>query len=187
MMSDARYDRMRWRDRQFADYDTDDASPPLEPRAALAPLLELLTAYDKLRHKLEAKGGDLAELRQLTALLNQPVRIAGRYQPHRVQLTQQTPLRQALWDIDYDLHFDIRQLPSRLPVYYLCRTRSDYWSAYSLVVEDFYRSPGYPLADDRFVRLMRGSKEKILPAPQSVPPSGCPVTDVSLCLCWGDG
>ena len=44
---------------------------------------------------------------------------------------------------------DVRQLDSRMPVYFLCRLRKDYWSEYSLIVEDLYRSPGYPLTDER--------------------------------------
>jgi hypothetical protein len=53
----------------------------------------------------------------------------------------------------------VRQLATRLPVYYLCRLVRRYRSHYDLVLEDLYMSPGYPLPDERFVNLMRRGHE----------------------------
>ena len=45
-------------------------------------------------------------------------------------------------------------MANRMPVYYLCRVKSDYWYDYALVVEDLHVSPGYPWVDDRFTKMM---------------------------------
>ena len=78
-----------------------------------------------------------------------------------VALTDPGKVRSALRDIDYGLHLQVRELSSGMPCYYLCRIKSIYFSDYnSLVIEDLYQSPGYPMPDKRFVRLMRSGKEK---------------------------
>ena len=129
-------------------------------RAAIEPLLARLREYDGNRRKLEKEGGVIAEINRITELLTQTFPLSGRYRDHTVSLVNPPSLRSALIDIgNDDLHLDVRQLSTRMPVYYLCRIRWDYWSAYSLVVEDVYRSPGYPILDERFVRLMDAGHE----------------------------
>ena len=129
--------------------------PLIDVNRALEPLVSQLREYDRLRGQLETEGGALADLKTLTASLARPFALQGPYRTHAVSLTAQQQLHSALYDIAYgDIHLDVRQLPTHMPVYYLCRIRHDYWSAYSLVVEDLYCSPGYPLLDERFVRFM---------------------------------
>jgi len=128
--------------------------PEVDRRKALAPVLNQLQRLDAQRLRLEREGGTVKDLAVLTRILSEPLRIEGHYGPTTCSLRDPRALRTALLDVDYDLHHDVRQLPDLLPVYYVSRTRRDYWGEYSLVVEDFHLSPGYPLQDERFVRLM---------------------------------
>jgi len=59
----------------------------------------------------------------------------------------------------FEVRLSIRQTDAGTPVYYLCQIHQDFWAEYSLIVEDLYRSPGYPSIDDRFVKLMTGGHE----------------------------
>lgn len=132
----------------------------VDGRKAAAPLLDHLRAYDALRLGLEREGGGLRDLARITEHLVRPITIPGNYGDTQVALTDQSGLRAALLNVgECDLHLDVRQLPTGMPVYYLCRIRRDYWSEYSLIVEDLYRSEGYPMADERFVRLMEAGHE----------------------------
>jgi hypothetical protein len=127
---------------------------PVDRRKTLAPVLDQLRRLDALRLKLEREGGTVKDLAAVTRLLNETLRVDGHFGASACCLRDQRALRTALLDVDYDLHHDVRQLAHRLPVYYICRTRRDFWGEYSLVVEDFHQSPGYAIADERFVRLM---------------------------------
>ncbi|MEI7899952.1 MAG: hypothetical protein WCK89_06840 [bacterium] len=122
---------------------------------ALQPLLDHIRAYDTLRQKLEREGGGFPDIAKVTELLSQPITLRGKYGNCKATLTDQAGLRTALFDIgNNDLHLDIRQLSTGMPVYYLCRIRRDYQSEHSLIVEDHYQSTGYPMVDERFVRMM---------------------------------
>jgi hypothetical protein len=122
---------------------------------ALQPLLNVLRAYDTLRQKLERSGGGISDITDVTGLLSQPVTLKGNYGDRKASLTDQAGLYTALCDLGRsDLHMDVRRLATGMPVYYLCRIRHDYQSEHSLIVEDLYRSAGYPMADERFVRMM---------------------------------
>ena len=133
---------------------------PGDARKALQPILDHIRHYDALRLKLEREGGSLSDVTTITKLLSRTIIVKGIYRTCETSLTNQAGIRAALFDIgNYDLHLDVRQLPSGMPVYYLCRIRRDYWSEYSLIVEDLYQSSGYPMVDERFVRLMDGSHE----------------------------
>ena len=60
---------------------------------------------------------------------------------------------------DYDCHLQVRRRSTAMPVYYFCRTCHDYRSTYSLILEDLYLSPCYPIVDERFVKIMRWGHE----------------------------
>lgn len=122
-------------------------------------LIRHIRQYDLRRVELEQRGGSLADVQQITALLNQSVRIEGYYSPKTAIMSQPQTVREALRSVHGGLHLEVRQLETYMPVYYICRTRSDYWSEYSLIVEDIYKSPGYPMVDDRFVKIMRSGHE----------------------------
>lgn len=144
------------------DYRYRYAPPSVDIREALAPLIRQFQEYDTLRLKLELEGGSTRELlNSITAALATPLKLAGRYEEKLVQLKNQSGLREMVKDIDYDLHLDVRQRSTciPMPVYYLCRIHRDYWREYSLIVEDLYMSPGYPLTDPRFVRFMSEGHE----------------------------
>lgn len=127
---------------------------------AIQPLVERIREYDSIRLKLEREGGYISDFSRVTQLLSQPFMIKGINRNCPAALTDQNSLRTALYEAGGDdYHLDVRQLSTRMPVYYLCRIRRDYWSEYSLIVEDVYQSTGYPMVDDRFVRLMDGGHE----------------------------
>jgi hypothetical protein len=143
------YDRYRYRRL---------TSPEL--RDAVKPLLDRLSDYDALRLKFERLGGSARELADMTKLLTEPVPVKTPYRYEEVALTAPDELARQLAHMSaYALHLDVRQLDSGMPVYYLCRTRADYWSEYSLVVEDLYLSRGYAMHDARFARLMHHGHE----------------------------
>ncbi len=126
----------------------------------LAPLTSRLSGYDDLRLQLEEKGGSLHMLERMTAILNEPMHIKSYWGDSKATLSDQKSLREALRDVSYDIHLDIRRLDHGLPVYYLFRQDSDYWSEYSLIVEDLYLSPGFPMTDERFVKYMHMGHEE---------------------------
>lgn len=127
--------------------------------ASIAPLIERIKEYDTLRVRLEQKGGRLFDIPRLTSLLTAPVSVETRFETYKVSLVNQNTMKQAVRDIHWDIRIGIRQLPTQMPVYYICRTRRDYWAEYSLIVEDYYRSPAYELGDGRFVKLMQAGHE----------------------------
>jgi len=128
---------------------------------AVDPLKRQIETYDEYRQKLEKHGGTIQDLPALSMILSREICLEGCYGETNVALTDPIKVRSALHDIDYDLHLQVRELPSGMPGYYLCRIKDVYFSDYnSLVIEDLYCSPGYPMPDKRFVRLMKGGKEK---------------------------
>lgn len=144
-----------------AGYSYHYATPPaVDIQEALAPLLAQLAAYDRLRHKLEEQGGDVGDLEQLTEIMRQKITIRGTYTDYPMALNLPKLLQWAVQAVGHgDLHLQVRLLPTRMPVFYLCRSHRDYWGEYSLIVEDLYQSPGYPLVDDRFVKLLIYGRE----------------------------
>ena len=126
---------------------------------SMTPLIERIQEYDMLRERLEQRGGRLLDLPRITSLLTDPVSVETRFETYKVALANQNTMQQALRDIHWDIRISIRQLPTQMPVYYICRIRRDYWAEYSLIVEDYYRSPGFDLVDGRFVKLMQGGHQ----------------------------
>jgi hypothetical protein len=136
------------------------AQPAVDFTVALSPLIEQLRVYDELRTRLQRQGGGLADLRQLAQALNHRLMCRSPYGESYASLSDQPALRALLVDVGgYRLHLQVRQLNIRMPVYYLCRLHRDYWAEYGLIVEDLYLSPGYPLTDDRFAKLMDAGHE----------------------------
>jgi len=128
---------------------------------AVDPLIRQLKTYDKSRQKLEKHGGHIKDFATLSNILSKEIYLEGYYGQTKVALTDPVALRSELYDIDSDLHLQVRELHSGMPSYYLCRIKNVYFSDYhSLVIEDLYCSPGYPMPDKRFVRLMKAGKEK---------------------------
>lgn len=127
----------------------------------LQELTALLRRYDALRRTLEQSGGGLDALAHLTRLLNYKCSLAGPYGEEQVMLSRPDQLRAALSAVGQsDIKFNVRRLENRLPAYYVARIHLDWWGIYSLIVEDIHLSPGYPLLDRRFARVMQGGKER---------------------------
>jgi len=143
------------------DYGYYYAPPPVvDPHQALTPLLEQLAAYDRLRRKLEEQGGSVGDLEELTEIVQKKITIQGAYTNYPAALADQKSLQQAVQVVGHgNLHLQVRLLPTRMPVFYLCRSHRDYWGEYTLIVEDLYQSPGYPLVDDRFAKLLLYGRE----------------------------
>ncbi|MBE9572442.1 MAG: hypothetical protein IMF11_17590 [Proteobacteria bacterium] len=128
---------------------------------AIDPLIRQIKMYDNYRQIFEKQGGTFKDLATLSIILSKEICLEGCYGQTKVALTDPSKVRSALYDIDYGLHLQVRELRSGMPCYYLCRIKDIYFSDYnSLVVEDLYCSPGYPMPDKRFVRLMKRGKEK---------------------------
>jgi hypothetical protein len=127
----------------------------IDVKTVLAPLINQIRKVDKIRLMLEQKGGKFSDLRFMTSLLKEEFTIEGHFDKHKVSLTNHTALNHLISDISHNLHLQIRRLPTNgLPVFHIVRTRNDYWSEYSIVLEDIYRSDGYIIPDERFVKLM---------------------------------
>jgi hypothetical protein len=142
-------------------YSAGASQPVPDYRDRLAPLLRRLRTYDVLRRELQQNGGRIGDVKLLTRMLSIPVEIKSPHAERTVSLTARKELRHALSAIGHGrLHLQVRRLDCGMPAYYLCRTRRDYWREYSLVVEDLYCSPGFPLGDGRFVQLMDFGHEK---------------------------
>ena len=133
--------------------------PGNDLKNALQPLLDKLRQYDRLRVELEERATDQQFWKKMTEFLVEKIVIRTDWQQHEFALTAPLEVKNALKAIHYDLHLEVRQRHTLLPVYYLCRTKWDYWSEYGLIVEDLYASPGYPFHDERLVKLMQISHE----------------------------
>jgi hypothetical protein len=160
-MASARYSERRnhgWH-RGWDRYDYRRGLSLRATREAIGSLLEHLEAYDRLRLTLEQLGGTVADLQRITSHLQMPVPIRGGFADGVAKLTEQAKLQGLLRDVHDGIRLDVRQRPSGMPVYYVCRIQADYWSDSRLIAEDYYLSSGYPLADERFVRLMRSGHE----------------------------
>lgn len=120
----------------------------------LRPLIEHLRKIDRLRVKLEQEGGTIEELSLLGLMLGEKIPVRCGARTIGVQLDEPAALCDTLRQVHLDLRFDVRQRGTYMPAYYLCRSMRDFWHTYSLIVEDLYMSPGYPLTDERFVRMM---------------------------------
>jgi hypothetical protein len=127
---------------------------------AVAPLLQQLRHYDRIRGRLEHTGGHISLLGHAARSLSEEFTLSTRWGEETVSLSSGRKLRTALRAIDHDLHLSVRRLETGMPVFYLCRLRQDYWAEYSLVVEDIYLSPGYTFVDERFVKLLDAGHER---------------------------
>jgi len=126
----------------------------VDPKTALAPLIRHIKTVDTLRLKFQKEGGKLSDLDRFFKLLSAQITIPGRNNQNNVSLTDRRSLQWALDDISWELHIQVRQLPNGFPVFYISRTKYDYFLEYELVVEELYRSPDYEIYDERFVKLM---------------------------------
>ena len=149
-----------WESWDDDDYEYGYRKPEVDLQQALDPLIRQMQVYDRHRQQLEKQGGQIADLAVISKTLLKEIPLEGHFRSQTVALADPRSVRRALMDIDYGLHLQVRELGSGMPSYYLCRIKDTYFSNYSLVVEDLYCSPGYPIPDKRFVRFMMGGKEK---------------------------
>ena len=127
----------------------------------LQELLKTLREYDLLRLILEKRGGNMKLVTAITQLLDAKVHVSGPYGRQEVSLNRPDALRSALGMVGQtDVKFNIRRLEHGLPAYYIARIHRDWWGIYSLIVEDVHLSPGYPLLDPRFARIMTVGRER---------------------------
>lgn len=130
-------------------------------KEGLSQLLWVLHAYDNRLRTLETEGGDRDMLRDTADLLRKEVVLAGCYGEAKVSLSDPDRLRGALFTVGQsDVALAVRRLSHGMPAYYVGRVQRDWWNLYSLVVEDLYRSPGYPFLDERFARFMVHGHER---------------------------
>jgi hypothetical protein len=131
-----------------------------ERQRLLSPLLNILSKYDDRRIKLELYGGKTHDLIDLTQIIRRPVKIHDSFNTYEFSLADPAGIKYFLnCNCGFDFHLDIRMLDTGMPVYYLSRVKKDYWSEYSLIIEDIYISPGYTFIDNRFAKLMSSGHE----------------------------
>jgi len=130
-------------------------------RPGLDNMIEALVAFDQKMGELRARGGHISAIQDAIKSLKTPFRVRGTYGESSACLAEPDKVREALrYCGQYDVKFNVRRLPGGFPAYYLVRIHRDYWGAYSLIVEDLYRSPEYRFADNRFDRLMDAGRER---------------------------
>ena len=127
---------------------------------ALSPLLEHLKLVDTLRVKLETEGGRASDLKNYIELLNREIRLPGPTISYSFSIADQRIFSSAVRSVAWDVHVQIRQLPTGFPIYYLCRVMSNFFHEYEFVTEELYRSPGYEIVDERFIKLMWHGHER---------------------------
>ena len=132
---------------------------PEETRQAVEPLVERLDGVQQVLRKLKTIGGYIADLNKVTALLRHPIVLNTPSGSQTISLINPEGVSRVLKQVNWDLKLQVRQLPNRMPAYYIGRTRQDWWAEYSLVVEDIYQSPDFPVQDERFYRLMHAGHE----------------------------
>lgn len=126
-------------------------------REGLKPLLEAFGKYDSLRRRLMESGGNAHDLEQLAALLRDKVTILTGTDERRVSLDDPDNMEVLLREFTrHELRLEYRVGDHGFPVYYFCRFYPGHHALAVTVVEDLYRSPDYPMPDERFARLMSG-------------------------------
>jgi hypothetical protein len=126
----------------------------------LEKLKRTLKCYDVHRHTLATQGGNEELVRMVAQILNEKVSVAGSSGRQMVSLNRPDELRKSLAMVGQSsIRLNIRRLDYGLPAYYLARIHNDWWNMYSLVVEDIYLSPAYPLLEPRFVRITNQGRE----------------------------
>lgn len=141
------------------DYESREAALHRE-KQILAPLIDRLAKCDRLRASLGQHGAETDKLTEYTRFLGEPISFAFRDRVEHAPLTQPDRLRSLVSLVGRgDYYLDVRRTHRELPVYSLSRVARDYWSEYSLVVEDLHHSPGFPSADSRFARYMNMGHE----------------------------
>jgi hypothetical protein len=126
---------------------------------ALQPLIAGLERYDECRIRLEQHGGGPADLAEFRDALQAQITLDTYHGSGSGSLARAQELVRLIGGLSYDLRLEVRSHAiSKLPVFYLARTRSDYHTNYDLVVEDYYVSGGYPLPDERYAALTRAGR-----------------------------
>lgn len=149
------------KDRSYRHWDEDGYERLEEYAGILEPFRERAAAFDNLRLRLEESGGSGRDLAEMNLLLREPFTIRGRNWTLNPSLADQDSLRQMLRRTGRSLHLQIRKLPNGFPVWCLLRAKHDYWDYYHpLIVEEYYTSPGYPLADDRFLQVQLDTHDR---------------------------
>jgi hypothetical protein len=138
----------------------DEKAYSREEQKLLNPLLRIFKDYDSRRRELENFGGSISRVNVLTGLINKIIHVSTPFGMCKFSLSDPVSIKKYLDQIgNFDLHLDIRVLPHGMPVYYLSKIKRDFWSEYSLVIEDIYLSPGFPFIDERFVKFMISGHE----------------------------
>ena len=86
-------------------------------------IVQQIKLHDSLRIKLERNGGIVADLEHISRILSEPLQLETPYgYPEKgLNLMNPSKLHRLLKLHDSDLHFQVRQLHTQFPVYYICR------------------------------------------------------------------
>lgn len=125
------------------------------------PLLQQLQRVDRIRLTLEESGGSRKEMEELTAALTEEATLVNSYGSGESCLKDPANIQQTLRRLGcVNVHFEVRRLHNGMPAYFLCRIKNDHWGTTPLIIENYYCSPGFPISDKRFMRLLRNGKER---------------------------
>jgi hypothetical protein len=128
---------------------------------SVKPLQQQVQRFDSIRLTLEKDGGGRKEMEELEAALITEFSMKGSYGEEQCCLKNPISIKKTLQKIGCSsVHFEVRRLKNGMPAYLLCRLQNDYYSSTPLVMEELHQSPDFPMADKRFIRLMRHGRER---------------------------
>jgi len=84
---------------------------------AVDPLIRQIKTYDDYRQNFEKQGGTIRDLATLSIILSKELFLESCYGQTKVALTDPGKVQSTLYEIDYGLHLQVRELCSGMPCY----------------------------------------------------------------------
>jgi hypothetical protein len=133
----------------------------IDVKAIIEPLLKQIKRLDKIRLTLEKDGGSRHELKELNSALTSETILKSSFGSGRASFNDPATIQVTLRDVGCtNIHFEVRRLKNGMPAYFLGRLKNDFRGSTPLILEKLHLSPGFPIADKRFIRLMRHGHER---------------------------
>ena len=130
-------------------------------KTTIEPLLKQIKRLDKIRLTLEKDGGSRQELKELSSALTSETILKNSFGSGRASLNDPTTIQGTLRNVGCtNIHLEVRRLKNGMPAYFLGRLKNDFRGSTPLILEELHHSPGFPITDKRFIRLMRHGHER---------------------------
>ncbi len=137
------------------------SSIKIDIKATIQPLLKQVNRLDKVRLTLEKDGGSRQEFKELSSALTSEVILKSSFGSGRAILHDPATIKETLRSVGCtNVHFEVRRLKNGMPAYFLGRLKYDFRGSTPLILEELHCSPGFPITDKRFIRLMRHGHER---------------------------